>query len=281
MYQLHLDDSHVIKHAKRDLEKSTLAVIGVGFDSTSTEVPGQRFAPNYIRDWFSKLYGNDTTSEKNVYNTNFADLGNIEVEHGSYALTNDKVQETIQAAYETQPKLKLVTLGGEHSITHAMVTAVSKKHKVDLIVFDAHADMLQERNDVTHINFLKHLIEDKIVNSVTIIGVRAWTKEEKVFADKNKVKLITMSKLADVKKIKGKTVYLSIDIDVLDPIYCPGTGSPEPLGMSYEQLLDLVEEVTKNNEVVGADIVEVLPHLDNGVTGLHAANLLKKLILWM
>ena len=287
--ELHLDRSHTIKHSGTDFVGGKVAILGIPFDSTSTEFPGSRFGPNYVRDWFSRLYGYDTEEGKNVYETNFFDAGNHEV-YSLFDKTESIVVDTIKKMYEKHDFVPIV-LGGEHSVTHMNVKAIASRKNFALVVFDAHADLLFDENEgVTHISFLQDIAKEGYAEKIIVVGVRAYTQEEKEFAEKYGIVLInaelvnknTSNVIDFILKELGnnKNVYLSVDIDVLDPIYSIGTGSPEPEGINFASLKEILKSISSNKTIVGGDINEVLPDKDPGQTGVYAAHLLKKMILW-
>ncbi|MBN1159913.1 MAG: arginase family protein [Candidatus Diapherotrites archaeon] len=287
--ELYLDRSRIIKHSGAKLEDAKVAILGIPFDSTSTEFPGSRFGPNYVRDWFSRLYGYDNEEEQNVYDTKFYDAGNHEV-YTHFNKTEEIVTETIKKMYEKKDIIP-IALGGEHSITHMNVKAVASHKNFALVVFDAHADLLFDENEgVTHISFLQDITKESYAEKIIVVGVRAYTPEEKAYANDNGITLISaelvnknVSNVINfiMKEIaNSENVYISVDIDVLDPIYSIGTGSPEPEGIDFISLKEIIKSISNDKVIVGGDINEVLPERDPGQTGVYAAHLLKKMIIW-
>jgi len=171
---------------------------------------------------------------------------------------------------------KFIALGGDHSITHPILKAMAKKYPgIGIISFDAHPDMMQPFSMPTHENFLRTLIEDGIVpaDKVIVVGVRNADIEEMNFARQNDVKLYPMKIIA----LEGKesvcdgimevakdwpALYLSIDIDVLDPAFAPGTGYAEPAGLTSRELLYFIQRILLLKNVKAMDLVEINPAKD-------------------
>lgn len=182
-------------------------------------------------------------------------------------------------------------IGGDHSITYPLFKAFAEKHKNSgLIIFDAHPDCVNNFKPPTHEDFVKVLIEEKILSpkNLMIIGLRKIDKLEKIFLDKNKINCFLMK---DIKKIKNKKVknnevvlnkikrfsknisslYLSIDIDVLDPKYAMGTGYPEKEGFELKDLLFILKGIKKLKALKRIDLVEVNPLKDKNKITLKSA----------
>jgi len=170
-----------------------------------------------------------------------------------------------------------VFIGGDHSVTYGLFKGFAKcKKNPGLIIFDAHPDCVNDFIPPTHEDFLRVLIQEKHLNpkNVLVIGLRNMDPMEKEFLLKNNIRHVLMSELmdnrffsnfiVDIKKfISGfQDLYLSVDIDVLDPKYAPGTGYPENGGMSLKDLLFILENIVNIKKPARSDIVEVNPRLD-------------------
>lgn len=179
-----------------------------------------------------------------------------------------------------------IVLGGDHSITYSSFKKFAQNYPgAALIVFDAHPDLMHEFEIPTHENYLRMLISEKIALQVILIGARAWDTEEVAFANDNNVKLFSVEEVntkrddicdAIMALVKdAPAVYASIDIDVVDPAFAPGTGYPEPGGMSSTDLLYFCRRLKCLGNLKGIDIVEVNPQLDSQqVTAKLAAKVL-------
>jgi len=184
-----------------------------------------------------------------------------------------------------------VILGGDHSITYPCFKAFAKKYSnPGIVVFDAHPDM-QDDFKISHEDYLRVLLNEKIVKkeNIILVGLRNWSKEEVAFLKQKNIKYYTMKEIA----VEGKRevcdsvmsvarewdgFYLSIDIDVLDPAYAPGTGHVEPGGMTSRQLIYFIQRLKILKNLKAADIVEVNPKKDvNDMTSKIAAKLVVEL----
>jgi agmatinase len=270
---LYLKKQNLIPYTNKNAK---IGILGIPFDSTSIEVPGQRFGPKDIREQFSKLYGYDFETKQNIYEK-IDDVGDIEVVHGSFELTMKRIKDTIEHLDK-----KPIFLGGEHSITYATVKSI----KPDvLVVFDAHADLFEtyQGEKYSHISYLYKIMSEKLVKKAYVFGCRAYTKEELDAAKKFNVKLISSKDAKkEIKKIKKQNIYLSIDLDVLEFNLAMGTGTPEYGGLTLNDLWGCVREILLNNKIMGADIVELNPLIDTQkITTFCAAQILKEMILCM
>lgn len=205
----------------------------------------------------------------------------------------DDTAETVQhkvyaAALALMRRGKTVmALGGEHSISTGLVrAAVEVWPDVSVLHFDAHADLRDcyEGSPLNHACVMRR-IHDLGVPFVSV-GVRAYSKGERDFMKEQGLELITVERvendfegaLADIRARLSGHLYVTFDIDALDPALCPGTGTPEPDGLSYRQAAALLSAIVRERQLVGADVVEVLPMADSTVTEFTAAKLVYKLI---
>lgn len=184
-----------------------------------------------------------------------------------------------------------VFLGGDHSITYATFKAFASSNKdAGLIIFDAHPDVFHQFDFATHGDWLKFLIDEKIVSPerVFVIGVRNAGKKELDYFWEKKIRHVLMHNLQDIEVTcdsvmefanKFPSFYLSIDIDVVDPAFAPGTGYPEPCGFTSREMLYFVKRLRLLKNLKAADIVEVNPQFDvNNITSKLAARLLGELL---
>ena len=176
-------------------------------------------------------------------------------------------------------------LGGDHSLTNGSVRGINKS---TLVVFDAHLDFRNEFEGLklSHATFLRRLYEDGCISNLIHVGSRAATKAEWDFVDKDDIKIIDMEKIynleSGLKEFKNELtssndIYVSIDLDVIDPAFAPGVGNPEANGMSSREILEFIY-CLENFKLTGFDIVELIPSYDNGSTSALAARLLAELI---
>jgi len=241
-------------------------------DATTSNRSGTRFGPDAIRRESGFL---DTYSVRTGLDWDDIDLGDI----GDIDCSS--VEECLASIEETLKDIDgfPVMLGGEHTITLAAVRALKPEL---VVVFDAHLDLRDELfgERMCHATYLRRVIEETGCN-VLVVGARALSGEEVAFASASEnVAFITSREClkdprACIERItrdiqSASSIYLSIDLDVLDPAYAPAVGNPHPEGLSTGMLLDSVEAVMQGN-VVGLDLNEVYPHYDTGVTATTAA----------
>ncbi len=180
----------------------------------------------------------------------------------------------------------LIGLGGEHGVTSALVRAVIEKHpKLSILQIDAHADLRDtyQGTPFSHASVMRRVLE--MGATIVPVGVRSFSEEEARFMRETGIEPITPRRVRhdpdwiDVALAGlGAAVYVTIDIDAFDPAYAPGTGTPEPGGLDWFQVCDLLARVSKERTVVAADIVEVMPIPGQVVTEFLAARLACKLI---
>jgi agmatinase len=177
-------------------------------------------------------------------------------------------------------------IGGEHLVSLPVVEALAKKYPdLHIIHFDAHTDLRDEffGRKLSHATVMRRVFDIVGKKKIFQFGIRSGDSSEFKWADAGN---ITMRKfdlfgVEDVvAKIKSKPVYITIDIDVLDPAAVPGTGTPEPGGVTYRELIEAIMKLRKLNNIVGADIVELAPNYDpSGASTAAAAKTLREMVL--
>ncbi|MFX1514216.1 MAG: arginase family protein, partial [Promethearchaeota archaeon] len=163
-----------------------------------------------------------------------------------------------------------IFLGGDHSITIPLVSAFSQTSPINFVMLDAHADLLDIFLDyrIGHANVLRRILEFENVHEVFLIGTRSLEKEELDMLSHPKINVWTVDEFHEhdlsriLSIIPNTRTYLSLDIDVVDPAFAPGTGIPDPGGITSYELLTLVREIMTQINVVGMDIVEYAPAQD-------------------
>lgn len=267
-----------------DYESAKTVIFGAPFDSTTSYRPGTRFGSSAIR---SESFGIETYSpyqDKDLLDYNIFDAGDPELCIGSVETALQQIEDITAEilADEKRP----VMLGGEHSVTLGAVRAVYKKYKdLYIIQFDAHADLRDDYLGVknSHACVMRRCHEMVGDGHIYQFGIRSGDREEFRFADKhtkmNKFNLDGIEKAA--KELAGKPVYLTIDMDVLDPSVFPGTGTPEHGGVQFMELLEAVFKL-KGLNIVAADINELSPHYDpSGISTAAACKLLREILLML
>ena len=266
----------------KEFDESRIVIFGAPFDSTTSYRPGTRFASRTMR---AESYGLETYSPYQNLDLEDAavfDGGDLELCFGD---TNKALDDITAFTQEILDNGKLpLMIGGEHLVTLGTVRAVAKKYPdLHIIHFDAHADL---RDDylgarLSHATVLHRVWDIVGDGKIYQFGIRSgdrseflWGKEH-VFTHK-----FDFQGLEEViEKLKGKPVYFTLDLDVLDPSCFPGTGTPEAGGVQFLQLLDAILKVCELN-IVGCDINELSPLLDaSGASTAVALKVLRELLL--
>lgn len=180
----------------------------------------------------------------------------------------------------------LIGLGGEHSITSGLVRAVQTRHKkLSVLQIDAHADLRDSYEDTpfSHASAMRRVMDLGV--AVTGVGIRNYSSEEHRFMKRCGIRPITLRDVREdvdwmLRAIDSlsENVYVTIDIDGFDPAYAPGTGTPEPGGLDWFQVSDLLKATASQRRIVAADVVEVLPLPGGAQTEFLAAKLIYKLL---
>ncbi|RBQ24102.1 N(1)-aminopropylagmatine ureohydrolase [Candidatus Methanobinarius endosymbioticus] len=250
-----------------NVTEDSWGIIGVPFDSTSSYGSGSRFGPTTVRE-ASYSFENYNISFENEINKNFYDFGNINVVYGNCKKTMLILEETIKGLVEAN--IKPIVIGGEHSLTSSPIKALSTKYNIENIVIihlDAHMDIIDEYQGekCSHATVMKR-VHDLNPKEIIEIGIRSASLEEKEFVDsQDNITILTAKQTNEnFESIENKIntldsnvpIYLSIDIDVLDPLYAPNVGNPIPNGIS-PATIEKITEILANKNIVGFDLVEV------------------------
>ena len=262
--------------------ESGIVVFGAPFDSTTSFRPGTRFASRTMR---GESYGLETFSpyqDKDLEDLAIFDGGDLELCFGD----TKKALEMIES-YATRvlrdDKLP-VMIGGEHLVTLGAVRAVARKYQdLHVVHFDAHADLRDDYlgGTLSHATVLHRVWELIGDNRIYQFGIRSGERSEFLWGKEHVItQKFNFNGLAEVvDKLKGKPVYFTLDLDVLDPSVFPGTGTPEPGGVSFMELLEAIQTVSQLN-VVGCDINELAPIYDqSGASTAVACKVLRELLL--
>lgn len=262
-------------------------IIGMPTDALTSYRAGSRFGPGAIREASMMLtdgsihpkYGIDPRNAKSI-----VDFGDVEID-----VNNNKGNLEILEQLCLKCKHPIV-LGGDHSLTYATIRAASKKceQPINVLHFDAHCDLW--KGELNHGTVFTHLIEEGYVDTLTQIGIRSSEPNHyrdlleapntnifrysarKIFLDSNAIFSIPRKLLENIKQAP---LYLSFDIDCLDPSEAPGTGTPESAGLHMWQVLEMLECLGHFPNWVGMDLVEVSPQYDiSGITAMNAANII-------
>ena len=264
--------------------ESGIVVFGAPFDSTTSFRPGTRFASRTMR---GESYGLETYSpyqDKDLEDLAIFDGGDLELCFGD----TEKALAAIES-YTTRvlrDNKRPVMIGGEHLVTLGAVRAVARKYPdLHVVHFDAHADLRDDYLGITlsHATVL-HRVWDIIGDGrIYQFGIRSGERSEFQWGnDHVTTQKFNFKGLAEViEKLQGQPVYFTLDLDVLDPSVFPGTGTPEPGGVSFIELLEAIQQVSRLN-LVGCDINELSPVYDqSGASTAVACKVLRELLLAM
>ncbi len=269
-----------------DATDARVLVYGAPYDSTCSFRPGTRFAPARMRE---ESFGLETYSpyqDLDLLNYKVYDLGDLELPFGVQTKTLQTLEE--QTAQILAKKAIPLMIGGEHLLTLGPVRECVKHYpNLEIVHFDAHTDLRDDYlgNELSHASVIKRcweLVGDQKIHS---FGIRSGLKEEFAFAkehlDFHPLTLDDASLVAE-KLASAKTpIYLTLDLDVLDPSVLPGTGTPEPGGATFMQLLNALLAY-KDCNIVGIDIMELSPHYDqSGVSTAAACKILRELCIML
>lgn len=262
-----------------DYASSDIVMLGMPFDGTVSYRSGSRFAPEQIRlaSWGLEDYS--PRFDKHLEDVNFHDVGDLEFPLGNTYKSLDLIEENVEQIYKDGKRV--FGIGGEHLVTLPEIKAVAKFYKdLAIVHFDAHTDLREEYlgEEMSHSAVIRHA--SKIVGAENIkqIGIRSGMKEEWEFMKKHNTLIHEYSGLDE---LKSKKVFVTVDLDVLDPSVMSGTGTPESGGMQFNELMVWFEYL-KNFDIVGADVVELAPDYDtSGVSTAVATKVIRELLMVM
>lgn len=259
-------------------------MLGVPYDRTSSYRPGSRFAPTHIREASQNIETYSFRTNIDLEEVKIYDLGDLNVVI-SLEETLRRL-EIVVAEIVKADKIPIV-IGGEHTITAGTVNPL--KDNPAIMVFDAHLDFREEfmGTKFSHATFLKRLSDNLGADKIILIGTRAACNEEIRSAKEKELYYITTHEVQNnknkiIEKIKSRilnfgSVYISIDMDVLDPAYAPAVGNPEGLGLDSRDLIDIIYGAC-DKSIIGLDLVEVSPNYDNGATAILSAKIISEII---
>jgi len=283
--ELFVSQSPVFSGCQRTFEEANYVILSVPFDFTSTFRTGARFGPLAIREASQNIETYSFRSNINVEDLKIHDLGDLHV-----TVETDETLKRLELVVKDILDARKVTIiiGGEHTITLGTTRAIGKNTAV--LVFDAHLDLRNEYlgQKMSHTTFMRRICEQVNPEKIVEVGTRAVCKEELNYAKKSHIQFFTTQQIREdgvketVKKINKvladtRKIYLTIDMDVLDPAFAPAVQNPEPDGLCMRTFLDIVCEVC-DSRIVGFDLVEVAPHYDAGITAIQAAKIIFEVV---
>ena len=265
-------------------------LIGFGFDGTACFRKGTKDGPSAIRRVSDGIesyspYLDADLSELTFYDCGDLSLGESDNVDEQWAYASDSFSQMLGSTDLVKNEIKILTMGGEHSISFAPISAYLKQYP-DLVLLhlDAHADLRDgyEGHHYSHASII-YRAQELFGSQHQLIqyGIRSGTKDEYLWMDENNTRCHSLESFLDkVDKISGQTpIYLTLDLDYFDPAYFPGTGTPEPGGEDFHSFISLVK-LLKNKNFVGCDVVELAPNIDaTGNSDVFAAKVVRELLL--
>lgn len=258
--------------------EARVVLVGVPLDTTTTFRPGTRFGPGAIREASIGLETYSPVFDRELQTGEIADLGDVSMPFGDTAASLAAIRAVADRIWR-EPRF-VVGLGGEHLATLPLVEAVAAAVPgLEVLHFDAHTDLREDYMGVrlSHATVMRRVAEVVGPERLWQFGIRSGTREEFRFARHLHGGLEPLDTCLGT--LTDRPLYLSVDIDVADPAYAPGTGTPEPGGPTAAELLDAVRKVARGR-LVAMDVMEVSPALDaSGRTAILAAKLVREAIL--
>ncbi len=266
-------NSGFIGSTERD-EHAAVVLLGCPLDATSSFRAGTRFAPDSIRkaSWTLETYS--PYLKRDLEEMEFADAGNLELRPGDLVYSLQTIEDAITGILERGKKV--VALGGEHLTTYPVLKAVSR-HFMDLQIvhFDAHCDLRDayEGQRLSHATVMK-LVRELGGCELFQIGIRSGTRRE--FEE---LAVVDSPASLAARLNRNKPVYVTFDLDVLDPSLAPGVTTPEPGGLTFREVMDYFASLAGTN-IIGADLVELAPDYDTTfVSSVAAAKIVRELLM--
>lgn len=277
-------NTSVFQSCDKEYNESSVVIFSSPMDATCSFRPGTRFAGPAIRtesiglEWYSPYMDMD------LKNYNTCDIGDLDLPVGDVE-ADLKVISSVTKKIINDGK-KVMMIGGEHLVTLGTIREYAKKYpNLHIIHFDAHTDLREDflGRKLSHATVLKRCYDLLGDGRIYQFGIRSgdssefnWAKEGHTHL--RKFDLVGLEQC--IQNLKDVPVYITIDLDVLDPSIFPGTGTPEAGGITYKELQDAILNMRGLNQIVGADIVELSPHYDHsGVSTAVACKVLREMVL--
>ena len=275
---------NIFAEANSDYKNAKYVICGVPFDSTSCFRRGSKDAPHEMRKNSYNFEKYNYFYDIDLEDVNIHDAGDLDVA--------ENVDDTLNMIsvharkYMKDGKIPIM-LGGEHSLTLPFVKACKEKYDdLAFVVLDAHMDMREEYEGEknSHACISRHVFED-VTQKYVSIGIRSGAREEYEYVRENNIRMFSAEDVFSMGIEKamnefrnhiGEHVYLSIDMDAIDPAYAPALGTPEPYGLTPRDVRAVISCLAPH--IVGLDLVEIAPAYDSGGTALLGAKLVRDFI---
>lgn len=282
-----------------DLEEANLIILGIPWDASSSYRKGSAIAPNVIRQATSgELYNPNTENNVNIKDKWLIfDAGDVRISSNDAMISRKEVLNVLTRIYNSKKNQRFLFLGGDHLITYFSFYSLSEigffhGNKTGIIYLDAHPDLYYQYkgNLYSHACVLRRILDQTKIapKDIIQIGIRASTKEQREFTINSGIKTVYKSQFVKEKPetianvIKQafseriEKIYLSIDLDILDPAFAPGLGNPEPGGLTTRELIEFIQELS-DIPIKAFDVVELSPTYDQAnITAFAAAKVIKE-----
>ncbi|MGD0495646.1 MAG: agmatinase [Candidatus Bathyarchaeia archaeon] len=286
--ELFVSPSNIFSGFQKPFDKADYAILGVPFDVTSTYRTGARFGPTSIRQASLNIETYSFRTGVDVEDLSLHDLGDLQASSDT-ARTLEMLELVIGDILKTG-KVP-VTIGGEHTITFGIAKGFAKMASTTAIVsFDAHLDMRDEFLGLrmSHTTFMRRINEEVRPAKIVEVGTRAVCREELRYARKAGIEFLTTQQIRKegtkrtLEQLREtlasyKNVYVSVDMDILDPAFVPAVQNPEADGLEMRSLLDILAGVC-DKRVVGFDVLEIAPDYDRGISAIQAAKVIFEML---
>lgn len=273
---------HTFIGCDNEYENSKVVIFGAPFDGTTSYRPGTRFAPSHMRN---ESYGIETYSpylDLDLEDFSIFDGGDLELSFGNVSKALGTIEDYTERIL-IDNKIPLM-IGGEHLVTYGAVRACAKYYNdLHIVHFDAHPDLRDHYlgEKLSHATVIRRCWDILGDNKIFQYGIRSGDRDELRWGKKHlNTTMFDFSGIESLEeKLKDKPVYLTIDLDVIDPSEFPGTGTPEAGGVSFRELLSALHKLSKLN-IVALDMVELSPPYDpSGISTALACKLLREMLL--
>lgn len=268
--------------ASESYENSDWVMIGLPYDGTCSNKPGTRFAPQAMRNASWGLEEYSPIADRDFNDVKFFDAGDLEFPLGSRDKSLQMIEDNVRQVLKDGKKS--FGIGGEHLVTLPQIKAYKEKYP-DLVVihFDAHCDLREDYlgEKLSHACVIRRVVEIVGKENLYQIGIRSGEIDEFRWMRENNTLLTSKEKAEKIfENLKDKPIFITLDIDVLDPSIMSGTGTQEAGGMTFNELIDWLLLIRRNN-VVGMDLLELSPDYDpSGVSTATAAKVAREMLIY-
>jgi agmatinase len=264
------------------LKEASAVILGCPYDGSASFRPGARFGPSAIRraSWGIETYS--PYFNKDLGQFSIHDMGDLELPLGEKKISLDLIRKAVRKILSGN-KFPIL-LGGDHLITLPIVEELVKNYpQLQIVHIDAHTDLREEYlgESVSHSTVMRRVVDHLGEGRLFQIGIRSGTEDEFKLARKMKsiIPFDSDSLSSMIKRLRNQSVYITLDLDVMDPSFLPGVGTPEPGGLTFQEFISLLKKLQALH-VIGFDMVELTPDYDpTQISSVTASVILREMIL--